>query len=106
MDYDWLNFRSTDRIEKSTYFIKEASLDCLRACLWLEEQLHHSYFTRQVVCLIRFTAVSFDRLIEPHVINVTTIVDGITLEGDIGGWWGWGGGGGVTQYRNTVRKNC
>ena len=88
MDYDWLNFRSTDRIEKSTYFIKEASLDCLHGCLWLEEQLDHSYFTSQAVCLIWFTAVSFDRLIEPHVINVTTIVDSITLEGDIGGWGG------------------
>ena len=28
---------------------------------------------------IYFTAVSFDRLIEPRVINVTTILDGITL---------------------------
>ena len=35
-------------------------------------RLDHSYFTSQVVCLIWFTAVSF----EPHVINVTTIVDG------------------------------
>ena len=39
-------------------------------------RLDHSYFTSQVVCLIWLTAVSFDRLIEPHVINVTTIVDG------------------------------
>ena len=49
MDYDWLNFRSTDgTTEKSTYLvIKEASLNCLHTCFWLEEQLDHSYFTSQ-----------------------------------------------------------
>ena len=73
-----MNFRSTDRIEKSTYFLflflsgREATTGNASAV----RRLDHSYFTSQVVCLIWLTAVSFDRLIEPHVINVTTIVDG------------------------------
>ena len=77
MDYDWLNF-PLDRQNWKIHILYSRSIDCLHT--WrLEEQLDHSYFTSQLLCLIWLTAVSFDRLIEPRVIDVTTILDGITL---------------------------